>query len=186
MARYNSSSPFVSEFFTDINSMGGPHGGLGAYVGSLQLEAKYIRQGVLRSATGFDPVDGVVGSDFRLSYHHLNFSLGLRPFDNNYLSLGASANFGSYRISYGQNGSLAEIDRQFAVGSDFFADLMLVNKKPFMFKIRPFYRVFYRRAQLLSLEASLNGSDPAQRDLSDFQEDFNLLGMQFSFMYLLN
>lgn len=186
MTRYNNSNALISEYFQKVSNMGGPHAGVGVYAGALQFEAKYTRQGITRSATGFEQGVGVVGTDFRLSYHHINFALGIRPFDNNYLSLGASANLGSYRITFGRNGSQAEISRRFALGSDFFADLMIINKKPFMLKVRPFYRIFYSRAQLFPLESALNAPDPASVELSDFQENFNLFGMQFSLMYLLN
>lgn len=118
-------------------------------------------------------------------YHYASVNFGYRPFEKNYFTFGTGMNFGQMVTKFSFGGDFQITNKIYALSSDLFVDYALKvrwrrSKGPYLFRIRPFYQLFYFRTDLKDLETGLNSNPNVQ--FNELLQSFNNYGIRFVLM----
>ncbi len=157
--------------------------GIVHYGKTTSVEVKWGGQGKRNSSKV--PGNFIENATVAWRYHYLNLSFGVLPYKDTPLSLGAGVNFGKIRTRYSFGGDFLITDENFLISSDIFLDYTLKvrwrrSRKPYLFRIRPYYQFFFLSNDLKELEEGLNNTPDVLQN--EIQENFSHFGIRFALM----
>ncbi len=147
------------------------------------VELKWVGEG--RRNNSKVPGNFIENASVAWRYHYANISVGYRPFEKRYFTVGLGLNLGQLVTRYSFGGDFDITNKIHSLSSELFVDYAIKvrwrrNKRPYLIRLRPFYQFFYFPVDLKNLETNMNATPDVQ--FNELLQRFNNTGIRLSLL----